>query len=105
MIDWFINLYNMIMNKEYRLLEIGGMNSECLLGVKEFENIDEVFDYCNREEICDIDGVRFRNSYNKKYWSSEDFMCECYDDDVEGKVVRVYGINEGLELVEVEKKA
>ena len=26
---------------EYRLVEIGGMNSECVLGVKEFDNIDE----------------------------------------------------------------
>ena len=27
-------------------------------------------------------------------------MCECYDDVVDDKIVRVYGINEGLELVE-----
>ena len=86
----------------YSIIEIGGMHSECVLGVKEFENIDEVFDYCNENEICDINGVRFRNSYNKKYWSSEDFMCECYDDVVDDKIVRVYGIDEGLELLEVE---
>ena len=98
------------MKKEYRLLEIGGMNSECLFGVKEFENIDEVIEYCNEKEICDDNGVRFRNSYVDEEvdkgggWMSDDYMCECYEDDVEGKVVRVYGVNEGLELVEVEKE-
>ena len=102
MIDW---LYNMIMNmkKIYVLVEVGGMNSECILGKRYFDNMDEVFDYCNENEICDINGVRFRNSYDEKNWEKEDYILECYDDDVEGKVVRVYGIDEGLELLEIEK--
>ena len=53
MIDW---LYNMIMNmkKIYVLVEVGGMNRECILGKRNFDNMDEVFDYCNENEICDI---------------------------------------------------
>jgi hypothetical protein len=98
----------MKMNKEYRLLSIGGMNSECLLGVWEFKDMDEVFDYCNENEICDINEVRFRNSYVDKEvdegggWMSDKFMCECYEDVVDEKIVRVYGINEGLEMLEIE---
>jgi len=107
----------MKMKKEYVLVEVGGMHSECILGVNRFENMDEVFEYCNREEICDIEGVRFRNSYVDKEvdkgggWMSDEFMCECYDDVLDKdtvhfhKISRVYGINEGLELLEVEKKA
>ena len=118
MIDWFIKMYNMIMNmkKEYVLVSVGGMNSECILGVNRFDNIDEVIEYCNEREVCDDNGVRFRNSYIDKEvdkgggWMSDDYMCECYDDVLdedtvhEHKILRVYGINEGLELLEVEVK-
>ena len=96
------------MKKEYVLVEIGGMNSECILGKNIFEDMDEVFDYCNREEICDINGVRFRNSYDEKNWEKEDYILECYDDVLDKdtnhnhKILRVYGIDEGLELLEVE---
>ena len=38
------------MNKKYKLEEIGGMNSEVLIKEMFFDNMDEVFDYCNREE-------------------------------------------------------
>ena len=90
---------------EYRLVEIGGMNSECVLGVKEFDNIDEEIDYCNENEICDINGVRFRNSYVDENWERDDFMCDSYSDVIDNKIVGVYGIDEGLELLEVESKA
>ena len=98
------------MNKEYVLVSVGGMNSECILGKRYFDNMDEVFDYCNENEICDINGVRFRNSYIDKEvdkgggWMSDDYMCECYEDVVDDKILRVYGINEGLEMLEVEVK-
>ena len=99
---------------KYVLVEVGGMNSECILGKRNFDNMDEVFDYCNENEICDINGVRFRNSYVDKEvdkgggWMSDEFMCECYDDVLDKdtnhnhKILRVYGIDEGLELLEVE---
>ena len=107
MIDW---LYNMIMNmkKIYVLVEVGGMNSECILGKRYFDNMDEVFDYCNENEVLDINGVRFRNSYDEKNWEREDYMLECYDDVLDKdtyhnhKILRVYGIDEGLELLEIE---
>jgi hypothetical protein len=101
-------MIGMKMKKEYVLVGVGGMNSECILGVDRFESIDEVIEYCNREEVCDIDGVRFRNSYVDKEvdegggWMSDRFMCDCYSDVVDEKIVRVYGINEGLELLEIE---
>ena len=96
--------------REYVLIGVGGMNSECILGVNRFGDIDEVMDYCNREEICDVNEVRFRNSYVDKEvdkgggWMSDDYMCECYEDIVDDKILRVYGINEGLEMLEVEVK-
>jgi hypothetical protein len=105
------------MKKEYVLVEVGGMNSECILGVNRFDNMDEVFDYCNENEILDINGVRFRNSYVDEEvdkgggWMSDEFMCDCYDDVLDKdtyhnhKILRVYGIDEGLELLEIEKKA
>ena len=116
MIDW---LYNMIMNmkKIYVLVEVGGMNSECILGNICFDNMDEVFDYCKENEVCDINGERFINSYVDKEvdkgggWMSDSFMCDCYGDVLdektvhEHKILRVYGIDEGLELLEVEVQA
>ena len=88
---WFVELYYIIfgmMNKKYKLEEIGGMNGEVLLREMFFDNMDEVFDYCNREEICDDNGVRFRNSYDEVGWF-----------EFEG--VRDYVINEGLVLIEL----
>ena len=75
------------MNKKYKLEEIGGMNGEVLLRERFFDNMDEVFDYCNREEICDDNGVRFRNSYDEVGW-------------MEFEGVRDYVVNEGLVLIE-----
>jgi hypothetical protein len=92
----------MKMNKEYVLVSVGGMNSECILGVDRFENMDEVIEYCNENEVCDDNGVRFRNSYEEKNWGREDYICEVYKDEIEGKIVGVYLINEGLELLEIE---
>jgi hypothetical protein len=96
--------------KEYVLVSVGGMNSECILGVNRFGDIDEVIEYCDERGVCDNNEVRFRNSYIDKEvddgggWMSDDYMCECYDDVVDEKIVRVYGINEGLEMLEVEVK-
>ena len=88
-------------NVSFYLLSVGGMNSEIVSVGRSFDSFDEVMEYCNEKEICDINGVRFRNSYDEDYWMREEFMCECYNDEVEESVVGVYGINEGLELVEV----
>ena len=78
----------MSMNKKYKLEEIGGMNSEVLIKEMFFDNMDEVFDYCNREEICDDNGVRFRNSYDEEGW-------------IEWGEYKDYVVNEGLMLVEL----
>ena len=110
---WIVYIIMLMKMKKvkYVLVEVGGMNSECILGKRDFDNMDEVFDYCNENEICDINGVRFRNSYVEKNWESDDFMCECYGDVLdektvhEHKILRVYGIDEGLELLEVESRA
>ena len=92
---------NKEMKKEYLLIGVGGMNGEIWSFEGRFDNLNEVFEYCSREEICDINGYRFRNVYDEDYWEREDFMCDFYNDEVEGDVIGVYGINEGCELVEV----
>ena len=90
--------------KKFVMLCVGGMNSEIVGVEKEFDDLNEVFEYCSREGIVDINGYRFRNVYDEDYWEREDFMCDCYNDEVEGDVIGVYGINEGCELVEVRVK-
>ena len=90
----------MINKKEYLLLEVGGPNGQIWNEVDWFGDVDEVIEYSNREEICDDNGVRFRNSYDEKNWERD--ICEAYADEIEGKIVGVYLINEGLELIEIE---
>ena len=98
-----IGLYNnsMLIKKEYLLLSAGGPNGQIWDEISWFDDVDEVLDYCNREEICDDNGVRFRNSYDEKNWEREDYICEVYADEIEGKIVGSYLINEGLELLEI----
>jgi hypothetical protein len=92
----------MLIKKEYVLLSVGGPNGQIWNEEGWFDDVDEVIEYSNREEICDDNGVRFRNSYDEKNWEREDYICEVYKDEIEGKIVGVYLINEGLELLEIE---
>jgi len=92
----------MLIKKEYLLLSVGGPNGQIWNEVGWFGDVDGVLDYCNRKEICDDNGVRFRNSYDEKNWEREDYICEVYKDEIEGKIVGAYLINEGLELLEIE---
>ena len=93
----------MLNKKEYLLVEVGGPNGQIWNEVDWFGDVDEVIEYSNRKEICDDNGVRFRNSYDEKNWEREDYICEVYADEIEGKIVGVYLINEGLELIEIEE--
>jgi len=92
----------LIKKKMYVLLSVGGMNSE-VVGVEEiFDDLSEVYEYCSVESILDDNGVRFRNSYKEEYWERDVSLCWTYDSCVDGKVVGVYLVNEGSELLEVE---
>ena len=44
------------MKKEYLLISVGGWNGEIWDKVGRFDDLNEVFEYCSREEICDING-------------------------------------------------
>ena len=104
-IYFIILIMKLDMKKEYLLIRVGGWNGEIWDKVGRFDDLNEVFEYCSREEICDNNGVRFRNSYDEKYWEGyygdmEDGLDEWIDKDKES-VNRVYGINEGLEMYEL----
>ena len=104
------------MKKEYLLISVSGWNGEIWSKVGRFDDLNEVFEYCSREEICDINGYRFRNVYDEDYWESfkgeiegmyegyygdmNDGLDEWIDRDKES-VNRVYGINEYLEMYEL----
>ncbi len=93
------------MKKEYLLISVGGMNGEIWRFENRLDDLNELFEYCSREEICDVDGYRFRNSYKEEYWEGyygdmNDGLDEWIDRDKES-VNRVYGINEGLEMYEL----
>ena len=118
-IDYFIviwrdlvdNICNMKIRKEYVLVGCGGMNSECRWFEGRYDDLNEVFEL----GLLDNNDVRFRNSFKEEYWESyEDFGLWCDDDYEEldkedgiikrdDKIVRYYLINEGCELLEVEK--
>ena len=87
MIDWFINLYNMIMNKSYKLEEIGGMNGEVLLNEMFFDNMDEVFEYFKVNDVRDDNG-ELVDKLEDEGW-------------VVFEGVRDYVVNEGLVLIEL----
>ena len=104
------------MRKEYLLINVGGMNGEIWSFEERFDDLNKVFEYCSREGILDNNGVRFRNVYDEDYWESfkgeiegmwdgyygdmNDGLDEWIDRDKES-VNRVYGINEYLELYEL----
>ena len=86
MIDWFINLYNMIMNKNYKIEEIGGMNSEIILNELWFDSMDEVMSYLKENDVKDDNGELVEKL-------EDDGWMEC-----EGGV-RDYVLNDGLILI------
>lgn len=93
------------MKKEYLLISVGGFHGEIWSKVGRFDDLNEVFEYCSREEIVDINGYRFRNVYDEDYWEGyygdmNDGLDEWIDRDKES-VNRIYGINEGLEMYEL----
>ena len=110
-IDYFIVIwrelvYNMCMlnkkmNKKYMLIGVGGMNGEIWNLIGKYDSLEEVFEL----GYLDDNDVRFRNSYNEKYWEGyygdmNDGLDEWMDKDKES-VNRVYGINECLEMYEL----
>jgi hypothetical protein len=101
--------------KEYVLVGCGGMNSESRWLEGKFDDLNEVFEYCSREEIVDDSGVRFRNSFKEEYWEDiekvygkeiEDIWDDCDRENGiigrDDKISKVYLINEGVELMEVD---
>ena len=113
MIDWFINLYNMIMKKEYMLISVGGMNGEIWRCEGRYDSVEEVF----KLGLFDINGYKFdKNIYEEDFWERyrgeiegmfegyygdmSDGLDEWIDKDKES-VNGVYLINEGLEMYEL----
>ena len=101
MIDWFINLYNMIMNKRYMLIGVGGSHGEIWNLIGKYDDLNEVFGL----DLLDDNGVRFRNSYKEEYWEGYygdmgDCLDEWMDKDKES-VNRNYLINESVEMYEL----
>ena len=93
------------MKKEYLLISVGGMNGEIWRFEERFDDLNKVFEYCSVEGILDDNDVRFRNSYKEEDWEGyygdmNDGLDEWIDRDKES-VNRVYGINEGLEMYEL----
>ena len=104
------------MKKEYLLISVSGWNGEIWSKVGRFDDLNEVFEYCSREEICNDNGERSRNVYEEDFWESfkgeiegvyegyygdmNDGLDEWIDRDKES-VNRVYGINECLEMYEL----
>jgi len=89
MIDWFIKMYNMIMNKNYKIEEIGGVHGEILLGEKFFNSMDEVMSYLKENDVRDDNGE----------------LVEKLEDEgwIVFEGVRDYVVNEGLVLIEGEE--
>ena len=76
-----------MMNKKYKLEEIGGMNGEVLLREMFFDNMDEVMSYFKKNDVRD---------------DNEELVEELYDEGwMEFEGVRDYVVNEVLVLIEV----
>ena len=89
---WFGELYYIIfgmMNKKYKLEEIGGMNGEVLLKEMFFDSMDFVMMYFKVNDIRDDNGE----------------LVEKLEDEgwMEFEGVRDYVVNEGLVLIEVKE--
>ena len=87
------------------LIGVGGMNGEIWNLEGRFDDLNEVFEYCSREEILDVNEVRFRNSYDENDWEGYygdmgDCLDEWMDKDKES-VNRNYLINESVEMYEL----
>ena len=83
------------------LIGVGGMNGEIWRFEGRYDDLNEVFGL----DLLDVDGYRFRNSYKEEYWEGyygdmNDGLDEWIDKDKES-VNRAYGINEGLEMYEL----
>ena len=91
----------MKMNKRYMLIGVGGMNGEIWNLIGKYDSLEEVFEL----DYLDDNDVRFRNSYDEKYWDGyygdmEDGLDEYLDknEKVNGKC---YLINECVEMFEL----
>ena len=77
-----------MLNKKYKLEEIGGMNGEVLLRERLFDNMDEVMSYFKVNDIRD---------------DNDELVEKLYDEGwIEFEGVRDYVVNEGLVLIEVQ---
>ena len=79
----------MIMNKNYKIEEIGGVHGEILLGEKFFNSMDEVMSYLKENDVRDDNGE----------------LVEKLEDEgwIVFEGVRDYVVNEGLVLIEGEE--
>jgi hypothetical protein len=97
------------MKKEYVLVGVGGMNGEIWNVEGEFDRLEDVIDWMvekkmyvwdeGNEEECRVD----MNWMEVISWMREKFMCDVYDELVDGKIVGVCGLSESLELLEIER--
>ncbi len=88
-------------NKKYMLIGVGGSHGQIWNLIGKYDSLEEVFE---RGDLDDND-VRFRNSYDEKYWDGyygdmEDGLDEWIDKDKES-VNRNYLINECVEMYEL----
>ena len=89
---WFVELYYIIfgmMNKKYKLEEIGGMNGEVLLRETFFGSMDFVMMYFKVNDVRDDNGELVEKLEDEGWFEFEG--------------VRDYVINEGLVLIEVKE--
>jgi len=89
---WFVELYYIIfgmMNKKYKLEEIGGMNGEVLLRETFFGSMDFVMMYLKVNDVRDDNGELVEKLEDEGWFEFEG--------------VRDYVINERLVLIEVKE--
>ncbi len=76
-----------MMNKKYKLEEVGGMNGEVLLREMFFDNMDFVMMYFKVNDIRDDNGELVEKLYDEGWMEYEG--------------VKDYVVNEGLVLIEL----
>ena len=83
------------------LIGVGGMNGEIWNLMEKYDSLEEVLEL----GLFDVNGIEFKKSYDEKDWEGyygdmNDGLDEWMDRDKES-VNRVYGINESVEMYEL----
>ena len=91
------------MIKEYMLIGVGGPNGQIWNFEGRYSSLEEVFEL----GLKDVNEDDFKKEYREEYWEGyygdmNDGLDEWIDRDKES-VNRVYGINECLEMYEMNK--